>query len=191
MNEALANLRNCELVEGIARLSDHVTRALQALPLDSRFAQLAGERLPDAAARLDYVVKVTEHAAHKTLDLVEHSRRSLERLNRAVTDLAELQSETVRPTPHALGRVQDNVAFGAEQLRLNLSEMTRAQSCQDVTGQIIRRVVALIGEVEQALSELLGAAGVAPAANTSVAGSAVPGQDCAAVSQRDAGGPLS
>src|SRR5258708_19919617 len=37
-------------------------------------ASIAGKDMPDARVRLDHVLKLTEEAAHRTLDLVDRSR---------------------------------------------------------------------------------------------------------------------
>lgn len=188
-----------QLVDGIARLTAHVAGALQALQLDDQLARIAGDRLPDAAARLDHVVKLTSEAAHKTLDLVENSRGAVGRLNRVVAEIAEMRSDTVKPTDYALGRLQDEVHFSAEQIRQNLADMTLAQSYQDLTGQIVGRAVKLIRDVEHALVDLLGAAGIALAAAPpgesadakQLDGPAVPGVSKSAVDQKDADSLLS
>ena len=65
-----------------------------------------------------------------------------------------------------------------EAVRANLSEMMLAQSFQDLTGQILRGVQRLIGEVESALGEIARVTGaqygVEPAPS-GLAGPAVPG----------------
>lgn len=188
-----------QLVDGIARLTAHVAGALQALQLDDQLARIAGDRLPDAAARLDHVVKLTNDAAHRTLDLVEQSRGAVTRLNRVASELSEMRSETVKPTPYALGRLQDEIAFSTELLRQNLADMSLAQGYQDLTGQIVGRAVKLIHDVEHALVDLLGAAGIAlaaapPGADTDgkiLDGPAVPGVSKSAVDQKDADSLLS
>ena len=42
-----------------------------------------------------------------------------------------------------------------EQVRANLSEMLMAQGYQDLTGQIIRGVISLVGELETMLGQLV------------------------------------
>lgn len=194
--ERRANARHLEaLAAGLQRLSAELTDTLEGLPLDARLAQMAGDRLPDAGARLEHVIRITDEAAHRTLDLVEGSRKLMERLKRTTADLAAMRAGVMRPTDHALGRVQDETDWCIEQLRLNLGEMAVAQGYQDLTGQIIRKVVRLVTDVERALVDLLQSAGLAaqraaPADAGALAGPAVPGRD-PAVSQKDADDLLS
>ena len=190
--ERRANAQHLEaLAEGLVRLSARMTEALETLPLDARLADMAGSRLPDAGARLNHALKLTDEAAHRTLDLVEHSRGLMERLMIAHNDLGAMRAGTLTATPHALGRVQDEMGWCAERLRQNLAEMALAQSYQDLTGQIIRKVVHLVTDVEQALVDLLRNAGLAASAKRpaeapgELKGPAVPGVD-ASVSQKDA-----
>jgi chemotaxis protein CheZ len=197
--ERRANARHLEaLAAGLQRLSASLTETLEGLPLDARLAQMAGDRLPDASARLEHVIRITDEAAHRTLDLVEKSRELMDRMRLAHNDIAAMRSGAINRTDHALARVQNETDWCTEQLRRNLGEMAVAQGYQDLTGQIIRKVVRLVTEVEQALVDLLKSAGLAtrrepaaaPAPGGAPPGPAVPGRDVAA-SQKDADDLLS
>jgi chemotaxis protein CheZ len=156
--ERRANARHLRaLAEGLARLSAHVTATLNALPIDPRLAQ--GE-LP-APARLGHVVRTTDEAARRTLDLVEKSRALMERLRLANSDLGAMRAGMIRPTDHALGRVQGETDWCVDQLRQHLAEMAVTQVYQDLAGRIVGRVVHLATETEHALAELLANAGLA------------------------------
>lgn len=190
--ERRSNARHLEaLAEGLVKLSRQMTDTLNSLPLDARLAQMAETRLPDAGARLEHAIKLTDEAAHRTLDLVERSRVLMERLMLANADLGAMRNGAMTPTDHALGRVQDETTWCTERLRQNLAEMAVAQSYQDLTGQIIRKVVRLVTDVEFALVDLLTNAGLAtgrpPEAPQpgELLGPAVPGHD-PSVSQKDA-----
>lgn len=191
-SERRANARHLEtLAEGLVKLSEQMTTTLNSLPLDTRLAQMAETRLPDAGARLEHAIRLTDEAAHRTLDLVERSRVLMERLMLANADLGAMRGGVITPTDHALGRVQDETAWCTERLKQNLAEMAVAQSYQDLTGQIIRKVVRLVTDVETALADLLNNAGLPTARKAAVAqpgellGPAVPDVD-PSVSQKDA-----
>lgn len=132
--------REASLIEGISRIHGRLNQSLRSLQLDDRLARVAGTELPDAAARLDYVVKLTEEAAHKTLDLVDEAR--------------EVTSSMLRTPQATVQKAQ------TEKLSELLSEVALAQSYQDLTGQTIRRVVDMVRNTEDALHTLLEAAGV-------------------------------
>ncbi|MEG1679824.1 MAG: protein phosphatase CheZ, partial [Stenotrophomonas sp.] len=122
-------------------------------------------------ARLDHVVQMTEQATHRTLDLAEECRALTERLR--ADGLNAEQGEIL------------------ERIRHNLTEVALTQSYQDLTGQIIRRVVGIVRRVHEGF----GALGLPPpeedARNQGLAGPAVNGLDRHAVSQVDADDLLS
>jgi chemotaxis protein CheZ len=81
----------------------------------------------------------------------------------------------------------------ADVLRERLNELAIAQEYQDLTGQIIKRIIVLVEDVEAALLELLGAHAThlktaaplpIPEEKAVLAGPAVPGQ--VTTSQQDA-----
>src|SRR3546814_13102553 len=88
---------------------------------------------------------MTEDAAHKTLDIVDQMRgvaRQIAR-NAETLDTSDLRRAAL---------LRD-----ADVLRERLNELAIAQEYQDLTGQIIKRIIALVEDVEGALLELLGA----------------------------------
>lgn len=137
----LHELRGAErhpLAQGVVRLAHEVSAAMRELDLDSRIAGLAQGEIKDACTHLDHVVRMTEDAAHRTLDLVEDSRRIVNEL-------------------HDAGGAP--VAAAVERLRSNLLSLALAQEYQDLSGQLIRRVIALVRQVESALVDLVRVAG--------------------------------
>ena len=165
--DALAALRAQPMMSGLGRLARELGQALGELP---SVPSEAGE-LDDACARLDHVVQMTEQATHRTLDLAEECRALTERLR-----------------SDGLNAEQGEIL---ERIRHNLTEVALTQSYQDLTGQIIRRVVGIVRRVHEGF----GALGLPPpeedARNKGLAGPAVNGLDRQAVSQVDADDLLS
>jgi len=160
----------------IIRLTDTLNAALARFRDDSRLAALAHHEIPDARLRLDHVVTMTEDAANKTLDLMERAAPlAAASLRGAEQLLGALDKATKADVRAYLEEVRGN----CEEVRSNLSEVILAQSFQDLTGQILRGVQRLIGEVETALSELARVTGAPPPrtapAGTDLEGPAVPG----------------
>jgi chemotaxis protein CheZ len=194
----LLRAREDGLFVNLARITRRLHSAVVEMKFDSRLAQFANAEMPDACLRLDYVVQVTEAAAHKTLDLVEKSRELAGRVAESGQQLAAARARAgfAAPSPvdmmvlnADLGVVQDTISGCAGKLREHLSELAQTQEYQDLTGQVIKRVTSLVRDVESALIELLRASGAAPAAAAGAAiglqGPAVPGVNSAA-SQQDA-----
>ena len=167
--DALAALRTQPMMAGLNRLARELGQALGELP---SLPSEAGE-LDDACARLDHVVAMTEQATHRTLDLAEECRSLTEQLR--ANGLTPDQGQQL------------------DRIRHNLTEIALTQSYQDLTGQIIRRVVGIVRRVHEGF----GALGLPPQEDdkkrdtNGLAGPAVNGLDRHAVSQNDADGLLS
>jgi chemotaxis protein CheZ len=164
--DALAAWRTRPMIQGLSRLARELGQALGELP---SLPEEAGE-LGDACARLDHVVQMTEQATHRTLDLAEECRGLADRLHAGGLDAEQ-------------GEVLDKI-------RQNLTEMALTQSYQDLTGQIIRRVVGIVRRVHEGF----GALGLPPKdekPGAGLAGPALKGLDRHAVSQDDADDLLS
>lgn len=167
--ESLAQWRSRPIYAAIDRLARELTGALAKLPIDARLGALAGEELPDARARLSFVVQTTEEATHRTLDLVEDCRNRIDMLRSQGLDSA-VENELMS-------------------VRSNLSSIALAQEYQDLTGQTIKRVVGLVQQVEQAIGKISHALGVPEQRRDTgieAQGPALPGIDRHGVSQDDA-----
>lgn len=189
------------LFVSVAKLTRSLHDAVRELRFDDRLSTLAGREIPDACSRLDYVAKVTEEAAHKTLDLVEECQSLTQDIALATHDLATAcrRAHAYAGSPYSLSglvvsvdETRTHIADTATQLRERLSRLAQAQEYQDLAGQVIRRVTQLVKSVEGALIELLRASGGvastrgADAPENGLHGPAVAGVTPAAVSQDDA-----
>jgi chemotaxis protein CheZ len=163
--DAIAAWRTQPMMQGLGRLAKELAQTLGELPPTQHNA----EDLDDACARLDHVVAMTEQASHKTLDLAEQCRAYADQLK--ATTLVSEQIVLV------------------DQIRAGLSEMALAQSYQDLTGQIIRRVAGIVRRVHEGFNAL----GLPPPERKdgALAGPAVAGLDRNAYSQNDADDLLS
>lgn len=156
MNAAAASPAQAEeLYAGIARLSRSLQQNLRELGLDGRLNHLAGSDMPDARLRLDHVVQMTEEAAHRTLDLVDDGRAVADGLADVRAHLANLHAQSF---VHGLLEAGSAVQDAESRLRTTLTALAQAQEYQDLSGQMIRRVIELLRQVESALVEMLGGA---------------------------------
>ncbi len=199
----LMRLREDGLFVNLAKLTRELHQAVKDLNFDDRLQQLAGSEIPDACVRLDYVVKLGEDAAHRTLDVCDESRTLLDRLNGCANDLSVVRSQLPHEPVTAInGRSVAGELEGISQvirevsgaLRGNFSAIAQAQEYQDLSGQVIRRVIALVHNIEGALIKLLKATNegvrslsASAAVNPGeLAGPAVPGLASGGQSQQDA-----
>jgi chemotaxis protein CheZ len=162
--DALLQRRERMLFVDLRKLTGDLQSALQRFRVDSRLADLAEKDVPDARLRLDHVLKLTDEAAHRTLDLVEQSGPLAERTARSAQGLVlawqQFRERKIAVEDfHRMVRDMDAhlQATGPDmgKVRENLSQVLLAQGYQDLTGQIIRGVIKLVGELEVALVDLV------------------------------------
>jgi len=160
----LVQRRERALFNDLRRLTSDLQAALERFRVDSRLVDLAEKKVPDARQRLDHVLKLTAEAAHRTLDLVEQSAPIAERTAAQACDIIGLwqrfRSRQIAVADfHEMLRRMDVFLEAArtdmDVVRGNLSEVLMAQGYQDLSGQIIRGVITLVGEIEVALVGLV------------------------------------
>ncbi|WP_319381583.1 protein phosphatase CheZ [Thiomicrorhabdus sp.] len=134
LNE-LTELREQHLFQEISGLGNRLHQALNALENDDLLMQTKHD-IPDVTERLDYVLNTIEEASQLTLDQAE---KGLEILS---------QMSVEAPEGNDLSR-----------LRGILNQIVLAQSYQDLTGQVLHKVIHLIGELETSLHHLIEQAG--------------------------------
>jgi len=154
--DQLLRTRQSSIQADVVRISAHLHEALSRFRMDSRIAALAGKDMPDARQRLDHVVSLTEKAAHQTLDLIDRSVPLADATARRAAELAKDPAADVAALTAFLAEARGN----CEAVRANLTEVMLAQGFQDITGQIIRGVHKLIGEVETVLDDLMNVHGI-------------------------------
>lgn len=206
--ESLARLRERELFRELGTLTRELHEALKSFKVDTRLGDIAANDIPDARDRLNHVIDLTEQAAHRTLTAIEAGLPLAEGLAVEANGLAgrwrrfrqrELSVEEFRGLSRDIETYLERCGAEAGTLQGHLSDALMAQDYQDITGQIIRRVIGLVQEVEDGLVELVRISGhrIAEEAPESAGkadeqeadrrgrGPAVPGQDGDVVSGQD------
>lgn len=168
MIQGLAVPGSSELFAEVGKLTRQLHDSLKSFQLDPDLSNLLAEDIPDAKRRLSHVIDMTEQAANKTMDAVESCLPIADRLS---TDLSHLMPEWQKLMTRNLqlgefkalchnlnGFLTDSLA-NANELQGSLTEVLMAQGFQDLTGQILRRVIELVRQVEESLIGLLTAFG--------------------------------
>lgn len=164
----LARKRDTGLFQELGKLTRELHDALSSFQLDSQIASLTENDIPDAKERLNYVITMTEQAAHRTLSAVEESLPIAEELQNRAVDLQnkwtrfrrrDMQAEEFRALVPEIDSFLDLTSGHATKLNSNLSDVLMAQDFQDLTGQIIRRVINLVKDVEDNLVGLIRISG--------------------------------
>lgn len=68
--DGLVRRREIQLFGELRKLTIDLQTALDRFRVDSRLVDLAEKEVPNAKHRLDHVLKLTDEAAHRTMDLV-------------------------------------------------------------------------------------------------------------------------
>ena|SRR5690349_18830542 len=160
--ELLREQLSLEFMPELKRLTASAESALARFRERARIDALADQEVPDARKRLAHVVKLTDEAAHRTLDLVERSGPLVEQQAREAAELLEAWSAYGNREcagnslwPERTLSFLERSLTDADRVRSLLSEMLMAQGYQDITGQIIRSVISLVGEIEAVLGQLV------------------------------------
>ena len=162
--EELSRNRDQSLFQELGKLTREFHEALNGFKLDSKLTSLTGTDIPDARERLKHVIEVTDKAAHKTMSVVEELLPVSETLGAQSEDMHERWKRfmkndmEVKESRALCEEVQVYLADqgnSTEQFRKGLNEILLAQDYQDITGQIISRVITLVTDLETSLVKLI------------------------------------
>ncbi|WP_018409946.1 protein phosphatase CheZ [Methyloversatilis thermotolerans] len=163
-NAAADEEHSCEVVYNkVGHLARQLHDTLRELGYDHALEDVA-EQMPDARSRLNYVAQMTEQAASRVLNATdiavpmqdEVEKRSaalherwdkLFRNELSVDEFKSLAAET-------RGFLGDVPGF-ARDTRAQLNEIMMAQDFQDLTGQVIKKIVEMSQKLEQGLLQVL------------------------------------
>ena len=153
-----------ELFAEVGKLTRQLHDSLNNFQLDSRIVNMAKEDIPDAQTRLNYVIEATEDAANKTMDLVDSCMPIAEKLHDGIVNVLpewnkmiarRLQLGEFNLLVKEMDSFLKNGSDDSAKLTSLLTEVLMAQGYQDLTGQVIRRVIELVKEVEDNLVYML------------------------------------
>jgi chemotaxis protein CheZ len=123
-----------------------------------------GEAMSNASDRLSYVIELTEETAHKTMDRVDQSLSLVDRLDTQSSRFRDLlllvgqlegEFEALNGVYDRTCTLKDESEKTIEELRTALTDILVSQGFQDITGQLIRRVITLLTQVEGQLVKLM------------------------------------
>ena len=147
----------------LGQLARQVHDALRELGLDSTLHH-AAEAVPDARQRLAYIARTTEQAASRVLNATDVARPIQDELTNGADALSARWDELYagRLSPEAFRELSADtrsflaaVADGSRVTSAQLHEIMMAQDFQDLTGQVIKRVVDLAHLLETQLLQVL------------------------------------
>ncbi len=160
---ASPDLEAPDLIHRIAQLTRMLRESMRELGLDQAIKE-AADAIPDARDRLDYVARMTEQAANRVLNAAESVQPLQSAMQREAQGLdARWQSWFDHPVELDQARelVDDtrallkDVPVKTQQSQDALMEIIMAQDFQDLTGQVITRMLGVIEAIETELVQVL------------------------------------
>ncbi len=164
----LTQSQESDLFQEVGKLTRELHDSLNNFDVDARLIDLTENDMPDTRERLNFVIKTTEDAAHKTLGFIDQTlplasdlKQTAEKIDESWHRfrMKEMNADEFRSLSKDIETYLPKVKQHSEQIHVNLSEMILAQGFQDITGQVIRQVIDLVGEVESNLVQLVKVAG--------------------------------
>lgn len=161
--DELTSIRETDLYKDMGKLTRELHDAISNFGVDDQISVLAEQSIPDARERLNFVISKTDEAANTTLEAIEQSLP-------VCTSLSEQASELHNKWQQFTGRQMTaadfrqlskdieaflNNATELDEVKEHLTKVLLAQEFQDLTGQIIKRVINLVNEVEDKLVGLI------------------------------------
>lgn len=152
-----------ELLGRIGQLTRQLREGLRELGLDKQVAK-AAQAIPDARDRLGYIATMTERAAHRALNAIDLAQPLQEDLASNAKGLTQRWDEWfANPVEldHARQLVMDtrgylnDVPQKAGAINTQLIEILMAQDFQDLTGQVIKKMMEVVNDVETQLLQVL------------------------------------
>ena len=153
-----------EIFTEVGKLTRQLHDSLNNFQLDARITGLVEEDIPDAESRLEYVIEETEKAANTTMDALEKSMPITEEINTRIAEILpewnKLMSREIvvgefKALCLELDKLLKDTSQETQQLNSLMTEVLMAQGYQDLTGQVIRRVITLVKEVQDNLVHML------------------------------------
>jgi chemotaxis protein CheZ len=145
----------------------HMTRSLhdtlRELGYDKAL-ETAAASIPDARDRLNYIATMTEQAAERALNATEVARPIQDKLASDASSLSQqwqlmfdkqLDLDKFKDLATQTRTYLDAVPGHARATNAQLTEIMMAQDFQDLTGQVIKKVIELAQQIEQQMVKLL------------------------------------
>lgn len=160
----ISSARESGLYNEVGKMARQLHDAMEAFCSETRIDELAEDEIPDARSRLHHVITLTQQSADRSLTAVENTMPKCDSLSGRIDELGkswqnfkkrEMTVEQFRELSTQLENFFVEAEKDTGDIRAGLNEIMMAQDFQDLTGQIITRVIELVEEVEGNLVELV------------------------------------
>jgi chemotaxis protein CheZ len=168
----MTQTRDQHIFQSVGRLTRGLHNAIVNFNVDADLSKeppmIAKSDIHDASHRLNYVIELTQKAAEKTMDVVDEAAPVAMNLGQEASSLRaewarlkrrEMTPDEFRDLYERMDVFFGQMVTGTAQLSRNLQDIVLEQGFQDLTGQVLKRVIGLINEVEKDLVSLVRIAG--------------------------------
>jgi len=154
---------NSPMFDRLGHIVRQLHDSLRELGYDRSLSDVVTE-VTDAAGRLEYIATLTEQAANKVLNSIDEAMPVQDALIQTAKDVGgrwdqlfegKLGLEEFKLLAQDSRRFAGTVADTGEAEKARLMEIMMAQDFQDITGQIIKKVVTITQKLERELAQLL------------------------------------
>lgn len=161
--ESGADINADRILARIGQLTRTLRDSMRELGLDKHVEQ-AAEAVPDARDRLKYVAAMTEQAAERVLTAIDIAKPMQEQLQSDAAALdarwgqwfaAPIERDEVRTLMTDTREFLSRVPSATSATNAQLLEIMMAQDFQDLTGQVIKKIMDVVYLIEQQLLGVL------------------------------------
>ncbi len=151
------------IINRIGQLTRTLRESMRELGLDKQ-VEKAAVAIPDARDRLKYVASMTEQAAERALNSIEIAKPLQEQLQKDAQGLeqrwqqwfdAPVEIDEARQIVRDTRTYLQELPSVTQATNTQLMEIMLAQDFQDLTGQVIKKIMEVVYNIEQQLLAVL------------------------------------
>ncbi len=166
----------------LRRFHDQMVLIREGIPED--LGRIASQEVVEMSERLQMIVSMTDKAANKTMDLTEgimdsiaNQGQSLDQITSTLNSILSddsISSELTKAVKSTIKQIKE-ISDNNNETQNKLTEILIAQDYQDLTGQVIFKVVNLLKTLETDLAQLIDRFGQVLVESGQSAGTALKG----------------
>lgn len=158
-----ATASNSDVINKIGHMTRSLHDSLRELGVDKNL-QKAASAIPDARDRLNYIATMTQQAAERVLNATDAAQPIVEKIEGEAKYLSgewqklfnkQLDAEQFKQLATRTHAYLVEVPKQTKATNAYLTEIMMAQDFQDLTGQVIKKIIEVTQQMEQQLVTLL------------------------------------
>jgi chemotaxis protein CheZ len=161
--EAGSSVEKLPMFDSLGHIVRQLHDSLRELGYDRSLTDISSE-VTDAAGRLEYIATLTEQAANKVLNSIDEAMSVQDDMAKKAGDIearwntlfdGKMSVEDFKVLAKDSRQFAGEIGVSAEAEKARLMTIMMAQDFQDLTGQIIKKVIGITQKLERELAQLL------------------------------------